>query len=560
MLYFIINFIEILYNVKNFDLNISNLIIIIISHMIDYINIYHFWKTHPNYWISIDNKERADLEIYNTFYEITKIDINTNNTNIMYKECTKTFIGYIILCDQFQRHFNRHLGLGNNNIEILREQAVYQLDQKHCDFYLNLEEDDLYFCLMSYKHLSLYTQCIKLCIQWCNFNNRLIKECSILSKFFNDTYAKCYTLDFIKSGIKTTHTLHNYNFDSICDYYPEKYKSCNWLENIKSAFNNPLQSWYDNIKSKIGQNKITVSLSGGIDSMVILMLLKNLDIPVSATHIIYGNREVSNEEYRFIATYCHRLSVPLYSYHIEYFKRDSIDRTFYEKMTRNIRFNVYKSIENSQNPVIILGHIRDDVIENIWTNLSKCQHLHNLGKMCNSEIQLDVQLERPFLNTNKSEIYKISETFGIPYLKNTTPSWSNRGKFRETFYKATHNQFGQIVDKNILMVSDIIKGQYEIIERLVYRPIIESFHKNILDITLAIKANLDLSGWVYIIEHVCHHAAKIAKPSFRSIEQFVERLRLNSKGKSQLYQMKNNYQFLISCNNYKTTLEIIIKK
>ena len=51
----------------------------------------------------------------------------------------------------------------------------------------------------------------------------------------------------------------------------------------------------------MSDRKITVSLSGGIDSMVILWLLKNLDVSVSATHIIYGNREVSNEEYSFIA-------------------------------------------------------------------------------------------------------------------------------------------------------------------------------------------------------------------------------------------------------------------
>ena len=81
-----------------------------------------------------------------------------------------------------------------------------------------------------------------------------------------------------------------------------------------------------------------------------------------------------------------------------------------------------------------------------------------------------------------------------------------------------------------------------------------------LDITLAIKTNLDLSGWTYIIENVCHNYAKIAKPSFCSIQQFVKRLNTNSKEKSQLYQMKYNYQFLITFENNKTILDIIIKK
>ena len=530
--------------------------------MADYLDIYNYWKSHPNYWISIDNKEKADYEIYTTFNEIMKEHIDQPiNLDLNISENIKSFIGYIIRCDQFQRHFNRYLNLGNINILEYRQSAVDLLNKHSDNFFLELDEDDLYFCLMPYKHLDHHLKCINLCIAWTEFNNKIIKECSILSKFFNDTYAKYYTIENIRSKINTIHNIQCYNADKICDYYPEKYLSEHWLESSKTQMNcNPLKNWYENFKQKDGNRKIIVSLSGGVDSMVILWLLKNLDVSVSAAHIVYGNREVSQEEYSFIATYCYRLSVPLYSYRIELLKRDCIDRAFYEKMTRDIRFNVYKSIENAQNSVIILGHIRDDVIENIWTNLSKCQHLHNLGKMSASEIQENVQLERPFLTMDKNEIYDISKQFGIPYLKNTTPSWSNRGKFRETFYRATHEQFGQIVDKNIVLVSDIIKSQYEIIEKIVYRPVIDSFQNNKLDITRAIQSNLDISGWVYILEHVCHHHAKIAKPSFRSIEQFVQRLRLNSNAKSQLYQMKNNYQFLISCYNNKTTLEIIIKK
>lgn len=529
--------------------------------MIDYITIYDFWKTHPHYWISIDNREKADLDIYTRFYEITKTHSNVDNVDNLDNvdnECTKTFIGYIILCDQFQRHFNRYLHLGEYNIGMLRKQAVNQLDLKQHDFYMNLEEDELFFCIMPYKHLSLYTKCITICIDWCNYNKKIIKDCAILCKFFNDTYAKCYTLDFIKSRIMAIHPIGNYNSERICDYYPQKYKSQNWLESIQLPFNNPLRIWYDTIKSQIGKRDITVSLSGGVDSMVILMLLKNLNISVSATHIIYGNRQVSNEEYSFIATYCDKLSIPLYSYRIEHLKRDSIDRAFYEKMTRDIRFNVYKSY-GCVNPIIILGHIRDDVIENIWTNLSKCQHVHNLGKMSASEIQVDVQLERPFLNMDKSEIYDISAQFGIPYLKNTTPSWSNRGKFRETFYNATHAQFGSSVDKNMIMVANIVKSQYEIIERIVYKPILESFHDNIVDITMAINANLDISSWIYIIEQLCHSYAKIAKPSLRSIQQFVKRLSIKTEDKCMLFQMKSSYQFLVTYHDKHTTLEIIIK-
>lgn len=529
--------------------------------MIDYLDIYKYWKSHPNYWITIENKEKVDTEIYDTFYSIISDNIDKPiNIDINNYQSIKSFIGYIILCDQFHRHFNRYLNIGDTNIIEYRKNAVELLDVMNNNFFLELDEDDFYFCLMPYKHLGHHLKCINLCIDWIKHKNKVIKECSILSKFFNDTYSKYYTQERIKSNINTVHNIECYNPDNICDYYPDIYLSDKWSECITTELTyNPLLNWYEQIKQNIGDRPIIVSLSGGVDSMVILGLLKNLNISIIATHIIYGNREVSNEEYSFISTYCSKLSVPLYSYRIEFLKRDNIERAFYEKMTRDIRFNVYKSIDTIDKPIIVLGHIQDDVIENIWTNFAKCQHIYNLGKMVNSEIQENVQLERPFLYIEKKEIYKLSEKLGIPYLKNTTPSWSNRGKFRDTFYKATHEQFGGCVDKNILMFASIIKTQNEMIQRILYQPILDTYNNNKLNITLAIKSNLDLSGWTYIIENLCHNYAKIPKPSMRSIEQFVKRLNSSDKKKSQLYQMKSNYQFFIKNSITTNTLEIIFK-
>lgn len=529
--------------------------------MNNYLDIYNYWKSHPNYWICIENKEKVDTEIYNKFYYIIRDNIDKPiNIDFNNNEHIKSFIGYIILCDQFHRHFNRYLNLGETKILEYRNDAIQLLNIMNNNFFLKLDEDDLYFCLMPYKHLRHYDKCINLSIEWTNYHNKKIKECNIISKFFNDTYAKYYTIENIKSKINTIHKLESYNPDKICDYYPDKYLSKDWIETIKTRFTyNPLINWYNELKLNLEDRQIIVSLSGGVDSMVILWLLKNLNISIIATHIIYGNREVSNEEYSFISTYCNRLSIPLYTYKIEYLKRNNIERSFYEKMTRDIRFNVYKSILNYKNPIIVLGHIKDDLIENIWTNLAKCQHLHNLGKMNCSEIQENVQLERPFLYTDKKEIYKISEEIGIPYLKNTTPSWSNRGKFREKFYPAILEQFGESVDKNILIVANILKMQNDMIVKILYKPILDTYSNNKLDITLAIKSNLDLAGWTYIIENLCHNCAKIAKPSNRSIEQFIKRLNTTHKEKTQLYQMKYNYQFLITLDNNKTTLEIIKK-
>jgi len=48
-----------------------------------------------------------------------------------------------------------------------------------------------------------------------------------------------------------------------------------------------------------------------------------------------------------------------------------------------------------------------------------------------------VNIIRPFLNIDKNKILNIAHNYCIPYLKNTTPTWSNRGKFRNKFYNET---------------------------------------------------------------------------------------------------------------------------
>ena len=41
-----------------------------------------------------------------------------------------------------------------------------------------------------------------------------------------------------------------------------------------------------------------------------------------------------------------------------------------------------------------------------------------------------VRVWRPMLPFGKDVVYDFAHTFGVPYFKDTTPSWSTRGKLR----------------------------------------------------------------------------------------------------------------------------------
>jgi len=204
---------------------------------------------------------------------------------------------------------------------------------------------------------------------------------------------------------------------------------------------------------------------------------------------------------------------------------------------------------------VLLGHIRDDVVENIWTNLAKGQHLSNLKKMSAREIQMGVTISRPILDVEKSLIYDASQRLAIPYLKNTTPSWSNRGKFRENFHAATHKQFGPSVDAKLVEVAEILEKQNRIVEKLLYDPILKSGEVGgVYTITTAVETNMDEIGWSLIFERICHGRG-LAKPGIHAVRDCIERLGRFKQGTMRI-PMKRNVTAVLTTDGHTWRMKI----
>jgi len=90
---------------------------------------------------------------------------------------------------------------------------------------------------------------------------------------------------------------------------------------------------------------------------------------------------------------------------------------------------------------VLFGHHIGDVFENIISNMFKFGDLFDLEGMKKvSEIE-GVFCLRPYLHLSKDLIYDFSHTFGVPYFKDTTPSWSNRGKMRNSLLPLLSDMF-----------------------------------------------------------------------------------------------------------------------
>ena len=460
-----------------------------------------FWLQNPDYWITKGNKQPiVDKLIYDTFYGI---DYKKEDT-----------LGQVIYLDQLVRHFSRVVPVTEANIQASREEAAAIVEGLSLDSALDKE---LIWYLMPWKHLGFWDKIFQRIDAW--LQGKPLVEFPYLNRFFMDTYRKAYTPARLAERVILSDGPAPYD-TNICEYHPDNYCGDSW--NALSIHESPLS-----LLNAVDDMPKIISLSGGVDSMLLaaLMTRRCPRMDVVAVHIVYGNRKESLDECNFIKTYCHKLGLPLYIYKVEWLRRDYVERPFYEDMTRDLRFSAYKAVGGGRN--VLLGHIQEDVIENIWTNLAHGTHLNNLAKFTNMCVENGVTIHRPWLHISKALIYQSAERLAIPHLKNTTPSWSNRGKFRDAFYSATHAQYGPTVDDKMLEVAERIKRQADLLDKLLFQPILKSWvsHERLLNISSAIAANLDAEGWSRIFTELAHNKLKITKPSYKACCEFERRLR-----------------------------------
>lgn len=204
------------------------------------------------------------------------------------------------------------------------------------------------------------------------------------------------------------------------------------------SFSTPSKFYYLSKTMKPYGRNLCVSFSGGVDSMLILNLCiwmrnRRMIDNIVCVHICYGNKWRSIWERDFVTDYCHFHEVPITVRTITELHRQHgkekllVERNTYEELTKDIRFRMYKKYDLP----VLLGHNLDDQVENVIANLTKKQQYSNLRGMKTTSIIEGVCIVRPIMNISKDDIFTTSSEGGFLHTKNSTPSWSTRGKTRE---------------------------------------------------------------------------------------------------------------------------------
>ena len=347
------------------------------------------------------------------------------------------------------------------------------------------------------------------------------------------------------------------NFNGVLEYIPSVKKriveqnihDCELMESIAKFC------------KKLGKTRFIVSLSGGVDSMVLITILVWLDYEVFASHINYNNREETVIEQDFIEKWCKLNNIKLYVKSINDIKRDTVKRSDYEQITKNIRLDFYREIMLKEElDIVLLGHHKDDIVENVFANVCRGRNYLDLAVIREESMLSDIKIGRPMIEHYKDVINDFAYNYQVPYFKNTTPSWSVRGKYREVISPAIEDAFTKNVKENLLNISRQADEWNSLIEKEIIRPFIEKINFDFYDHVTIIKFNIEkyyefpLAFWTSIFMHIFNQFG-YKSPSKKGIQSYINTINY-CKNKSQNHLFNITLANSAKCSIQNNTITI----
>ena len=207
--------------------------------------------------------------------------------------------------------------------------------------------------------------------------------------------------------------------------------------------------------------KLLVSVSGGVDSMVLCDLLLKLNLDFSIAHVNYKLRgKESDLDENFVKNYANQKKINFYSISHDL---STCSKSIQAK-AREIRYNyLHKLKDDNKFDYILTAHHFDDNIETVFLNLRR-------GKKNNSFLGIREkhnQLLRPLINFTKDEIKKYALEHNLSWRDDSTNKENKyeRNKIRNLIIPVLNkvNPRYRTSFKNLFEISNLefnIKNRY----------------------------------------------------------------------------------------------------
>ena len=161
-----------------------------------------------------------------------------------------------------------------------------------------------------------------------------------------------------------------------------------------------------------------VALSGGADSVALLLILKDLGYRIEAAHCNFHLRgEESNRDEEFVKELCKEKAIPLHLIHFDTKEYAALHQVSIEMAARELRYGYFRQLRQDIGAEkVCVAHHRDDTVETLLMNLMRGSGVHGLtGIRANYG-----EIVRPLLAVSRQEIVDYLHSIGQPYVTDST--------------------------------------------------------------------------------------------------------------------------------------------
>lgn len=228
---------------------------------------------------------------------------------------------------------------------------------------------------------------------------------------------------------------------------------------------------YERFKNKIKElkgfnknDKVILAVSGGVDSVVLLHLMKKLSesegITLIVAHVNHHLRSESNAEEKFVEELAKAYQL---SFHVCHWPKQQHPDTGIEEAARNIRYQFFKDLmAKTGASYVMTAHHQDDQVETIMMKLTRGSVLEQLAGIKRIQPFHTGFLIRPLLSFSKDEIYHYAGDNDYTHVED--PSNQElvyaRNRFRNQIIpliKEENSQFTQHIEQFSADLQDLLE-------------------------------------------------------------------------------------------------------